>query len=176
MSENACEVCTISSIPARLHRNGRPVISEFDEDELLYRRFKVEGSKEDWETNQDSRVKIFAMDNDSYNRSKFSECPEDVLYNKDSEEHHLAYGIVSIKVSDVLSIREAEVNNERRIFTAVVNHKPENCMYPHCDLVIYSNGQVAEKRPKSVKAVFRNLLVGFLKIEKPFVKGQESNG
>jgi hypothetical protein len=90
--------CLNKGIPNYLHQGERKEDQIFDADELLFRRFKVTPPKELWLTDNSVSANVFKLENDSYNRGKYSNAPNDVLYNKDAsspEDHFYSWGILS---------------------------------------------------------------------------------
>ena len=158
--------CHEIGIPAHLHQNSRPQAPQFDEKELLYRRFFVHPPKSAWlgKENRHKSAKIFHLENDSYNRSKFSQKPEDVLFNinaQSPEDHFGNWGVLSIEVADLQGlVVPAEINGETGSVTFQPVHKPETCMYPHSEIHAFRNGAfIPEVAPKSVRAIVRDILV-----------------
>lgn len=165
------ELCTQLGIPERLHRNGRAIDTEFLEDELVYRRFKVEGTKEDWHSNNQVSVKVFPISNDSCNRSKYCESPEDVLFNtrpSDEGKHYLDWGILSLEVSKLNDFNFSfQQNSIQKLFFIKVEHIPSECMYPHSEIRVYENGVlIIQDKPKSIKSAIRKFLMDRKKIVK----------
>ena len=167
--------CSVLNIPARLHTAGRLKDPNFDEDEVVYRRFSVPGPKEAWSmAGNDPSVNIFKLNEDSYNRSKYCEEPEDVLFNvipEDDGRHYTDAGILSLQIQK-LKESESEFiiteNGNKRRFTFSIEHDPLPCMYPHTNVNIMENGEIAPKRPTSLKFAFRLMLRDYLKIIKDY--------
>lgn len=167
--------CLALGIPERLHTNNRNIDPNFDEDECVYRRFKVPGPKETWSmAGNEPSARIFDLSEDSYNRSKYCEQPDDVLFNvrpEDGGKHYDDAGIISLQVNQ---LRDAATeflvteNGNRRRFTFSVEHDPLLCMYPHTNVNVMENGKLAPKRPPSLKSAFRLMLRDYLEIIKPY--------
>lgn len=171
------ERCSVLSIPERLHTAGRPKDPVFDEEELLYRRFFMLGPKEEWSmVGNDPSAQIFDLSEDSYNRSKYCEQAEDVLYNTKQEhnlgQHYNNAGILSLKIHQLLSddtiVVDRNIPNVERRFTFGVEHAPEPCMYPHSNVNVLVNGEVAPKRPASIKLALRLILRDYAGIIKEY--------
>ena len=75
------EACSKLGIPARLHRENRPPDPDFDEDEKLYRRFP--GHLDDANLKEAISFDV----GESYNRSKYSTSPADVLLDGKDGKH-----------------------------------------------------------------------------------------
>ena len=109
-------------------------------------------------------VALFELKDDSYNRSKYSQKPEDVLYNEREEDkgnHYLDAGILQVAILHTLTFG-FEINDEERKFQLLPVHKPTECIFPHSELHIYENGakiDYAQSKPKSLKAAIRDFLV-----------------
>lgn len=141
--------CHARGIPDHLHQLGRPVDSEFTPTEALYRRFNPSFSLD----NPDSIYAIFTTRRMSVNREKHSHRPEDVLFNVDGPPHFLAWGIAEIHVATVTDIHVPHPNSREPIhYSLAVRHQPERCMYPHCEIEVYANGErIEEIKPSSAK-------------------------
>lgn len=158
------QLCQQLGIPERLHRNGRGIDNEFLEDELIYRRFKVEGNKEDWLSNSQISTSIFKVSNDSCNRSKYSEEPEDVLFNirpQDEGKHYIDWGILSLQVHQLNQFSfPIQQNSIDRIFSIKVEHVPDDCMYPHSEIRVFVDGELISKnKPSSINRAIRDFLI-----------------
>ena len=162
--------CLELGIPEYLHQKERPVDSIF-QSEFIYRRYKASGNVEDWKKDKVISASIFPVKNDSCNRSKYCRVPEDVLYNtreEDKGNHYFEMGILSVN-SDSLIFFSGNItqNGNARNFQLTVSHEPLECMYPHCEILVMENGQVIDqKKPKSIKALIRDLLLDEVEIAK----------
>lgn len=135
--------CEILGIPNHLHKNQRELDTIFDEEEVLYRRFKIERSK--WEGTIQESSAVFELKDDSYNRSKYCLSPTDVLYSS-TGEYYENWGIGSVSISKISGNKKSIINNEIRNFTIKVEHTPEICNYPHCEVFIYEDGIGKDKK------------------------------
>lgn len=165
--------CTAIGIPDKLHKDEREDDPVFNVDEVLFRRFKVQGEPAEWLTNSALSAAVFEIKNDSFNRSKYSDA-EDVLYNdrpEDNGAHYVDWGILSLPVSCInleipIDHKEKGVVT-RRIFTIQVRHTSKPCNYAHCEIFVFEDGvQIDSNKPKSVKLSIRNHLVGISTILK----------
>lgn len=154
-------VCDSLGIPSYLHRKGRDIDNHFI-DEFVYRRFLASAEKSDWMANNQISSSIFEVKNDSCNRSKYSNSPEDVLYNirvEDEGKHYFSWGVLSIntKAFDVFTFK---INETTRTFSLQLSHEPLECMFPHSEIIVLENGSVVDtSKPKSVKAAIRDFLI-----------------
>lgn len=161
-------VCDSLGIPSYLQRNGRPEDNNFLS-ETIYRRFRSSANIQSWLNDQSISSSIFPVQDDSCNRSKYSNVPEDVLYNvrvEDSGAHYLSWGILEFD-SDALKTFSSEVNGEKRYFTIGLIHSPLECMYPHSEIIVYENGErIDTNKPKSIKRLIRDCLINNSRIVK----------
>lgn len=148
--------CSAFNIPARLHRAGRAAIPDFTPEELLYRWFvPTPGTiEEGW---------IWSpMSGDmSTNRQRYSERPDDVLYDTTEGEHRFDKAeIATFRVDQIEQIIMVHPNDGSKIYRLKVIHSPEPCMYPHSHAEVLLNGQVipANKLPKSLRTALRRKL------------------
>jgi hypothetical protein len=155
-------MCSVPGIPLHLHRDGRPLDNFFSPCEIIYRRFKIKNEPEDWESEGISE-RVFVLDRDSYNRSKYS-FPEDVLLNVNAltqEEHFYDWGIVGIPYSALFARTfDVTINKVDMRFIVFLSHSPEECMYPHLEMLIYdaATNTPAPSRPRPIKMAIRSLL------------------
>lgn len=157
------ERCKGLNIPDYLHTNGREPDPHFNS-ELIYRWFRgpVEFST-DWRDHDHVSSVIFAVKNDSCNREKYSRTPEDVLINTTGDDRNLSdCGIIQIN-SDHLSgqVHEIEQNNKKRTFELGIEHVPTECMYPHCEIIVFENGVKIDEKgpPRSTRTAIRRMLI-----------------
>jgi len=161
-------VCNSLGIPSYLHRSGRAIDNEFI-DEFIFRRFLATGAKIDWMKDNQLSSSIFEVKNDSCNRSKYSNSPEDVLYNvriEDEGKHYFSWGILSIGTK-AFSIFTFKVNGTTRTFSLQLSHDPLECMFPHSEIIVLEVGfRIDTNKPKSVKTAIRDFLITECKIVK----------
>jgi hypothetical protein len=163
--------CSNIGIPEHLHQGEREEDSVFSDDEKIYRRFFVSPPKSAWLNNKQLSAKVFKLEDDSYNRERYSNAPEDVLFNKDAAnkiDHYFSFGILCLICEDIKTYSyEAEVNSNNIKITFDIFHKPEKCIYPHSEIHAYSNGEYIKKvAPKSFRTLIRDILIGFSEIVK----------
>lgn len=160
-SESSESVCSSLGIPSHLHRAGR-VNDDVFVGEVIFRRFLASGTKNDWSKNSQISCSIFEVKNDSCNRSKYSDSPEDVLYNvriEDGGNHYFSWGILSIG-SDMFDLFTFQINGTTRTFSLKLEHVPLDCMFPHSEIIVFENNEkVDTSKPKSVKVVIRDYLI-----------------
>ena len=162
--------CQKLGIPEYLHRQERPIDNQFLT-ETIFRRFDVAGEPSDWRNDKGISASIFPVKDDSCNRDKYSEKPEDVLYNtreEDGGSHYVNMGILSFCSSTIDNFTaEINQNNIKRIFTLKLKHDPLECMYPHCEILVLENGQILDQnKPKSIKTLIRDILLDKITIVK----------
>lgn len=152
-----CEHCKCNdlNIPQYLHLNNREPEQNFeDENELVFIRFQNEGKIQP--DGRPSRA-IFKTTEQSFNRGKYSESPEDVLYDIEEGKHFFGYGIVQ---STVKNIKDKGFPHPEldRIYKLKSHHGPKECMYPHSIIKIYYNGQEQKGRlsSKDLKMLIRD--------------------
>ncbi|PVV54827.1 hypothetical protein [Chryseobacterium sp. HMWF035] len=158
------EIC----IPNNLHWEGKPIDENF-ENENLYRRVRIPIDQNKINEREISAI-IFPIKDDSCNREKYSS-PIDVLYNvnaKNCDDHFFNFGIVSINSNYILSqsfTPEGSVDQ----FTFKIIHSPTECMYPHCEVIVFkNNARISDNKPKSVKAYIRDVIIKNCTIIKDF--------
>ncbi len=96
----------------------------------------------------------------------------DVLYNTreiDLGKHYYSFGVLELNCNDLDYINNLpiELNGTERRFTLNPIHKPEKCMYPHSEILIYEGGvEIDIKTPKSVNVFIRDVLIEKMKVVK----------
>ncbi len=151
-------------IPDRLHRNGRLADQVFLSEEKIYRRFPVKKNETDSYiiTNPETGEKtvsssIFRTDQMSCNREKYSESPNDVLYDIINGKHCFACGIVELVVATIDSINLKHPCEDKK-YNLKTSHSPEDLMYPHIEVLTYENSiPVRDIKPNSVKSKIKEL-------------------
>ena len=158
-----CTTCEELNIPERLWKLDKPIIHDF-KDDVIYRRFKVVGPKENWKT-LNLTASVFQLNTDSYNKASLCESADDVLFNSvkaDCGKHYTNWGILSISSNDLTDInsKKIKLNNEERVFTLKFQHVPEDCMYPHSEILIMEDDtKLLPKAPKSIGVIIRDFFV-----------------
>ncbi len=161
--------CSELGIPEELHRKNRPIDNTF-ESEMIYRRFQSSASISEWSKDGKLSSSIFPVKRDSCNREKYSTSPKDVLYNireEDEGKHYFdIYGVVGFSSEVLYDFQNTSlmINDEVRKFTLQLSHSPEECMYPHCEILVLENGQEVTLNAKSIKTAIRVYLVQNCKI------------
>jgi len=120
--------CAQKGIPEHLHQDNRDEDPDFDDAELLYRRFL---SKVD---SRDELIAALSTRSMSVNRDRYSEEPEDVLYNINAnhpDDHFFDCGILEFDVESVETINVEHPQLDNRSYSFRVLHRPSQCMYPH---------------------------------------------
>lgn len=167
----AASPCKKIGIPSQLHRDGRDADQEFLHSEILFRRFYAESKKEVWIDDKRLSASIWPIHNDSCTRSKYGIDHNDALFNKDavdSSDHFSDWGVLSIRIFYLGEFeKDLTEKDKKRIYTAIAQHDPEECIFTHTEIHVLINGEkVTESRPKSVKALLRDILITNCKVEK----------
>jgi hypothetical protein len=157
-------MCEINGIPTYLHRNDRDDDQFFSSTEKLFRRFYKELQGDLWVDDNNLTASIFPINNDSCVRGKYSKSPKDALFNTNAtseNDHFLAWGILEVECRHLLDFKsEIKQKEDIRLYTAIPFHDPEDCIYPHTEIIVQCNGSILkENRPKSVKAKLRDILI-----------------
>lgn len=148
-------MCNNSTVPKCLHRDRRPVIDEFKDGELVFRRYEKNPV-----TSPDGRAissLAFRLENDSYNRNLFCQDYKDVLYDEvhmNNRYYFENWGVVEFSHSAFNKIYKLSDPKDTREFHISIVHSPNECMYPHCHQVAVVNS-VEVEIPKSIKAKIR---------------------
>lgn len=160
------EIC----IPERLHKKNKHAEKKFNSDEVLFRRFNVPVQLKD-KTDGWGNL-IFKLDNDSYNRSSFSE-PEDVLYNINANNcdgrYYQKWGIYELPLNEINnSSIEFKIENRKRLISFSAIHSPVDCMYPHSELLVFENGKQLTREDfiGPIRPAVRTYLKKFGKVKK----------
>jgi len=143
--------CAALGIPEHLHRSERPLVPDFQPDELLYRRGYSKQAT-DWITDSISTNRM------SVDRSSLCQAPEDVLWDGDGKQH-LGDGIFSFVVGEILGIEVVHPTPDIGKFKVAPIHKPLQCHYPHSELTVYLNDEQADvKKKPAIKSLIRDEL------------------
>ena len=161
-------ICDDLSIPVRLRREKRDVVPfSTDSKECLYRWFKPDTEYSDSGRLSSATIgEVFTPLYDvSCNRSSLCEKSTDVLYNTVKLPHRFNFGVIEASVESIHGhVFEYELNQkdgiERITIRFEVEHKPEECMYPHSQIVLYRNGvRVSDAiKPPTLKTATRSEL------------------
>jgi hypothetical protein len=141
--------CVALGIPERLHTEGRGPDPEFEPSEVLYRWLPITFPQT--ELKASFRLTL----DESVNREKYSRYPADVLFNI-SGPHRVGHPILAFKVHQLRQQLSRRENNEDAIYSFNVCHKPEDCMYPHCEVVVRRNGEIASNLPAVIRKQVRD--------------------
>jgi hypothetical protein len=148
--------CSVLGIPAHLHTSGRPIIPEFEKNEMLYRRFGPSPKPpEDW------IYEALSTSLMSVNRSTLCKSFEDALWSEDGK-HYLSWGVFSLLTQKVCEI-EARLHrpdlNHDQIFLLRVRHDPKQCMYPHSQIEVFRDGELIETvKASTIKTTLRRAM------------------
>lgn len=166
--------CKDLGIPEHLWRKGRPNVINFDRDELLFRRFTASvppfNSTTPYNHTQEINAftgEIFQLNQDSYNRSKFCKCPEDVLINEFGDIK-INHGIFEIAALDFFFSFEANINGKIEVINVSVEHDGLECNYSHSIFKYTISGEDPKLPTKSkiIKNMVRTQLFPKIKVLK----------
>ncbi|MFA4795102.1 hypothetical protein [Leptospira kirschneri] len=137
--------CDKEEIPNYLHQGDRKVDNNFSDDELLYRRFH-----KDFPPN-------FTTKEMSVNRQKYSHEPEDVLYDINTGQKRINFGIAQFRIRNLNTLRIPHPTIQNTEYTLEIVHAPIPCMYPHANVYVKkSNVRLNSlEGPKTVKDEIR---------------------
>jgi hypothetical protein len=145
--------CEAKGIPRHLHQLDRPVDSNFDAKELLYRRFP---------TDCEDLTAAISFERMSVNRGKYCLSPDDALWNDKEGGRYSGVKVMAFTVQALLLLEKHPQENYQ--FSLRPEHKPESCNYSHSEVVatkVLPDGaeeSLEEIRPKSVKLALRQAL------------------
>ena len=157
--------CFRMGIPDHLHKNGRDEDSQFQKNEKLYRRFNISPPKNTWLNSREKSAAVFRLNDDSYNRDKYSRKPNEVLFNiraKDKNDHFFNHGILELNIQRLNSkkFNNIKINGQIAKFRFLPKHVPEICMYPHCEIHAFQGDEkVNPVSSKSARAIIRDIFV-----------------
>lgn len=143
--------CLSLRIPERLHREGRPEDQHFEETEFLYRW--LSSTYPASELKESFRLTL----GESVNREKYSKYPADVLFDIKHGNHRIGQPILPFQVRQLQQDFPREEGGKTVIYSYRVRHKPERCMYPHCEVEVWSNGRLI-RDVKQIPGVIRRQL------------------
>jgi hypothetical protein len=145
--------CVALGIPERLQTEGREPDSQFEDSEFLYRRIANGYERRDL-------IAAFNLKSgESVNRQKYSRYPEDVLFNIVDGNHHVGSTILAFEVRQVRQQFPQPGSNQVVTYSFRLEHKPEDCMYPHCEIEVWENGRLADRVPGSLRRKLRDSIV-----------------
>jgi hypothetical protein len=161
------EACSKRGIPVHLHQLDRTANQDFsDPEELLWRRFPFEA---------EDLTSIISFNGMSVNRQKDGESPDDVLWDTVNGGRHHGYGVVEFSVGSLQRCWDhPEPVGNPLTFSLVPEHKPEQCNYPHSEVVahLYNRSTtelqcLTKIKPTSVKLKIREDLQSSIRIVLP---------
>jgi hypothetical protein len=164
MSEDAA--CSALGIPVHLHQGDRPSDHCFPPEEALYRRFK---------SATPNITQTFDFKEMSVNRAQFCAGPEDVLINHENGSIYEGYGVVTVRVRDLVGQWE-HPQVQGRQFCVEMEHTPYRCNYAHADAVSYKlegGRKEKEKLAQPLKLIARLRLLELVKIALPATQAGE---
>jgi hypothetical protein len=151
--------CNIADIPNRLHRNNRPEVPEFRQNELVFRRFpdSFGNPPEDHYSSVDKKVKknTFDVRGLSCYRDSFCDSFEDALYNDHGGAHFFNWGVLSF-ITAQLNDQSFTHPNTRIIYVLKVLHEPTECLYPHSEVHVFSGNQKIMEPSSIIKSWLRD--------------------
>lgn len=142
--------CSELGVPEHLHTNQRETDPVFEASENLFRRFEDAEASPPLEAFSTSRMSV--------NREKYSQGARDVLYSSQTDKHYFDWSVARFTAGDV---REGEWRHPQADITYRLDvfHRPEQCMYPHAEVVVTANGEEVERvKPTTVKLRIREFL------------------
>ena len=151
------------SIPARLYTNDRAADQAFGHTEKLFIRVPencYEGGR--------PSLNAFTSQSQSFNREKYCEVAEDVLFNIDAEnenDHFDTFGIISLR-TDALTAEVFPHPQEPIQYVLAPDHDPVECMYPHSEILTFVAGDERTIRSSLVKTTIKKFYRRSCEIEK----------
>jgi len=158
--------CREFKIPEYLFQNAdRPNLDLKNQGPFL-RRYNVKDEEshrcEDVLNKEESAGFIVFREEKEWSMNLDSLCqePKDVLYNTDTGEHKHNYGVVSCNAFCVDGKTFlVKGKPQDRLFTIKVEHAPNPCMYPHCEIRAYIGEDRAPTWPSSLRNYIRGELM-----------------
>ena len=100
--------------------------------------------------------------------------PSDALYNSDDGGRYVGFGVVGLRLEELVKLKEELKEGERvRTFTLKPEHVPTRCNYPHTEIVAFEGGVEIEEPPKVIRKKMRERLHEAIQILLPTdLKGQ----
>jgi hypothetical protein len=84
---------------------------------------------------------------ESVNRQKHSKYPADVLFDIKHGNHRIGHPILPFEVKQLQQEFSREENGQQVIYSYRIRHDPEDCKYPHCEIEVWSKGQLVTDVP-----------------------------
>jgi hypothetical protein len=157
--------CTIASIPARLHSRGRAPVASLRPTDWLYLRHPPQGKL--W---YGSHIKGHDhLDDQSVHSRLLNKphgSPRDVFYNEEDGSYYWGWGIAAFSVRQIRALCLPNPNTPIKkvkgpppgldVYTFSVCHRPTPCLYPHCEIHAYKNGnRLTRNIRNSMKSLIR---------------------
>jgi hypothetical protein len=159
------------NIPEYLHQKGRQELQEFLDCEKLFRRVPRAYIEEDGTINPAS----LRLANDSFNREKFCQRPEDLLIDNQGKEYKSdEWFILEISAGNIRRLNSCSTDSsvkppQKNHFTVIPHHDPLRCNYSHAIIAAHKNGiRVPEISPKKVKSEIRQQFTKYCTIIDPY--------
>ena len=160
-----CE-CQISDIPRRLHWANRSIKKSLNKGDWLYMRHEPLPDGEPYVGKIPGHDHLGDQSVNSRKISGISGSPKDVLYDTQKGQHFRDYQIAKFSVNEVRTLNLPNPNVITKkiigktavndVYTFVVVHVPTSCMYPHCEIHAYKNGDKVDGDVKnSMRTVIR---------------------
>jgi len=147
------DFCGLLGVPDYLHTSKQAPNQNFEAEERLYRRHKL----------NDRKIKtIINFRQMSVNRSSCCRSPADALINTHQGGEYSGFGVVSFSVGAVHGLRHEELQEPANTeCAATVFHEPERCNYSHT--IVHGrmnkvNLSKSEDLPKIFRKLFRKQL------------------
>jgi hypothetical protein len=68
----------------------------------------------------------------------------------------VGYPILPFQVQQLQRDLSREENGEQVIYSYRIRHDPEDCMYPHCEVEVWSRGQLVTNVPGIIRKKLRD--------------------
>jgi hypothetical protein len=162
--------CTLNYIPKSLHWNEKPVLTEFQVGDLIFRRCNHQELENPFKT-----ISLRDISNNlGTNFGKIISEKDDVLFNivpEDEIEKYAGKVVCNLEIKSLtlnnqyeknfLEIKDGKNNN----CTMQLIHDPLHCMYPHCIFRIWVNNIVVTKENYEVTLSKLNKLRTYIRQE-----------
>jgi len=103
------------------------------------------------------KEKLRLVPGESVNRQKYSKYPADVLFDIEGN-HRIGHPILPFEVRQLQQALSREENGEEVIYSYRVRHDPEDCMHPHCEIEVWSKGQLVSNVPGIIRRKLREAI------------------
>lgn len=158
------ENCETPGIPVHLHSNGKPLVQRIDDSDQIFLRHPPQeesfGFKFEYRPiNQSANSALLNVDGS----------PEDVRYNIKTGEKDTSVMIVTLPVNEIRAMnfpnphlvqrKDSDQNPEpdraEDNFFFDVAHRPDPCMYPHCEIITIQKNNPLLEVSKGMRRVLR---------------------